>query len=157
MNRPWNRGEVLLETAILLPSLLLLLAGSYVCSRAVILRGAAESAAHAEAIRAGRGLVGIEKKMASSLLPRGEGVEIRAGNGSGARLLPAPFPALSGRAKGTVEIRKDWKEAGSIADFPGLRISRTAEMTADDWSKDSKSGKNIRRTVKMIVAAGILR
>ncbi len=150
-------GQMLLETAILLPVLLLLLLGSYVCSRAVILRGAAESAAHAEAIRAGRGLPGIEKKMAADILPRGEGTDIRPGSGGGTRLLPSPFPVLSGRSIGTVEIRKNWEETGPFIGFPELKLARAAELTVDGWARDSRSGKNIRRTVDFFVATGVLR
>lgn len=145
---------MLLETVILLPVLLLLLLGSYVCSRAVILRGASESAAHAEAIRSGRGLPGIEKKMAADLLPRGEGIDIRSGNGGETRLLPAPFPTLSGRSIGTVEIRKGWEEAAPFSCFPELKMTRVAELTVDGWSRESRSGKNIRRTVDFFVATG---
>ncbi len=157
MSGPGPKGQMLLETAILLPVLLLLLLGSYVCCRAVVLRGAAESAAHAEAIRAGRGLPGIEKRMAADILPWGEGTDIRPGNGGRTRLLPAPFPMLSGRSIGTVEIRKSWEEAGPFTGFPELRLSRAAELSVDGWSRDRTSGKSIRRTVDFFVAGGVLR
>ncbi|MBI5419158.1 MAG: hypothetical protein HZA60_03620 [Deltaproteobacteria bacterium] len=147
----------MVEAALIAPVLLLLLAGAYVACRTVFLHSAAESGAHAEAIRSGRRLHGIEQRMADSILPGGHGVAIRTDGGKKSRLLPSPFPALAGRTIAIAEIRKEWEEAGGIAVLPALRITRASEMSVDCWGKRSASGKKIRNVFHGIVAAGIFR
>jgi hypothetical protein len=153
-----KNGQGLLEVGLILPIFLLLIAGSYVCCRAVILHSAAESAALTEAIRAGRRLPGIEGKMSGDILPYDpKSVTIRFENAGKNRLLPAPFPLLAGRTKGFAEIRKGWEETGGVTNFPALRATRVSEASVDCWEKRSVSGKNFRRFVEGYVATGVFR
>lgn len=152
-----SKGQSLVETALALPVLLLLLAGSYVCCRATFLVSAAETAARSEMLRAGRGLSGIEQKISRSIAADSKVVTIRSDNGGKSRLLPSPFPSLAGRTKGIAEIRKSWEEAGGYADFPVLQTARTAEASVDCWGKQSSSGKKIRGLITGYVATGFLR
>jgi len=152
-----SKGQSLIETAVALPVLLLLLAGSYVCCRSAFLLSAAESAAHAEMLRAGRGLPGLERKMSESIAEDRNIVAIRSDTNGKSRLLPSPFPSLAGRTIASSDIRKRWEEAGGYADLPALRSSRTAEGSVDCWGMQTDSGKKVRVLVGGYVATGILR
>ncbi len=57
------RGQSLVETVLLLPLLLILLGGGYWFYRDLSLSSSAESAAHAQMLRAGRRLAGIEPRL----------------------------------------------------------------------------------------------
>jgi hypothetical protein len=158
MKRIRAKGQALVELAIVLPVLLLLLAGGYVGCRAAFLLSASESAAFAETIRRGRRLTGIEEKIAGDILPRERlGVAVRFESSGRNRFLPSPFPSLAGRTIGIVDLRKGWEEIGGIADLPDLRASRSCEASVDSWERRSDSGKTIRRTVEGYVATGIFR
>jgi hypothetical protein len=152
-----NSGAAVLETALLLPLLLVMIVGTYIACRSAFLKSAAESAAHVEAVRSGRRLPGIESRMADSILPGGQGVTIRSGRGKETRLLPGPFPSLAGRSKGIAEIDKDWEEVSLAAGFPRLSLSRLSEVSADCWDAGSSSGRKIRRAVTVTVATAVLR
>lgn len=152
-----SKGQGLVETALIIPPLLLVLYGTYACLRSTFLDSAAEGAAHAEAIRSGRQLSGMEREMSDSILTGGKGVRIYADNGNKTRLLPAPFPGLAGRTKGIAEVQKDWDETSAMAILPALRVRRTSEISVDCWEKRSPSGKKIRSVVGGIVVTGILR
>ena len=152
-----TNGQGLVEAALVLPVLLLLLAGSYVCCRAAFLHSAAESAAQTEAIRTGRQLAGIEGKMADAILPHGRGVVLRAESAGRGSVLPAPFPSLAGRTKGIAEIRHGWEEGIGIREVPSLQVVRLTEASVDCWEKKTGSGKKIRNFIKGLVAVGVLR
>lgn len=157
MNLRCSQGQGLVEAVLILPPLLLLLYGTYICHRAFFLDSAAEGAAHAEAIRTGRQLAGMERQMADSILPDGKGVRIYADIGNKTRFLPAPFPGIAGRTKGISEVQTHWEETRGMANLPPLGVSRISEMSVDCWEKRSPSGKKIRRVVSGIVVTGILR
>ncbi len=157
MNLRCPKGQGLVETALIIPPLLLILYGTYACLRSSFLDSAAEEAAHAEAIRSGRQLAGMEREMSDSILTGGKGVRIHANTGNKTRLLPAPFPGLAGRTTVIAEIEKNWEETSAMANLPALRIRRTSEMSVDCWEKHSPSGKKIRGVVSGIVVTGILR
>lgn len=152
-----SKGQCLVETALALPVLLLILAGSYVCCRSSFLVSAAETAASTEMIRAGRGLSGIETKMSGSIASDPKVVTIRPVNGGKSRLLPSPFPSLAGRTRGIADIRKNWEEAGGYADLPVLQTTRTAEASVDCWGKQTSSGKIIRGFVTGYAMTAVLR
>jgi hypothetical protein len=147
----------LVETALLMPVLLLILAGGYICCRSAFLISSAETAARNEAYRSGRRLPGIEKPMSESILPGGEGIAIHTANGGNSRLLPSPFPSLAGRTKGIVEVSKPWDEAGWHAGISALQTSRIVEASVDSWDMKSSSGRKIRGFVSGSVATGFLR
>lgn len=152
-----NKGQSLVEVALLLPVLLLLLAGGYVCCRSAFLVSAAETAARTEALRSGRRQPGIEKMMSDSIMAGGDGITIRPEDSDRSRLLPSPFPSMTGRTKGIVEIRKPWTEAGFASNLPELQAVRAVEASVDCWDKGSASGKKVNGFVRGIVATGILR
>ncbi len=151
-----DSGQGLVEVALVLPVLLLLLAGCYVCCRAIFLHATAESAAQAEAIRAGRQLPGIESKMSGTILPQGHGVVIRPESSGNAGKLPIPIPSLAGRTKGIVEIRGEREGTSGFPFLGPLQVSRLSEASVDCWEKKSGSGKKIRYFITGYVATGIL-
>ncbi len=151
-----TRGQALVEAAATLPIVLILLAGLYVACRTAFLASGAQSAAQAEALRAGRGLPGIEKNLAAGLLPDGRGVSIRGACDRESRLLPPPFPALAGRSSGTVSLSKSWSETGAVGQFSPLALDRKSVVTADCWGEGSASGKSIARTIRARIALGVL-
>jgi hypothetical protein len=152
-----NSGAAAIEAALLLPLLLVLIGGTYAACRSAFLKSRAESAAHAEAVRSGRRLPGIESRLADSILPGGQGVAIRSGRGKETRLLPPPFPSLAGRSRGIAAVDKGWEEVALAAGFPRLSLSRLSEMSVDCWDAGSSSGRKVRRVVKTAVATAALR
>ncbi len=151
-----TRGQSLVEMAAVLPIVLVLFAGLYVACRTGFLASGAHSAAQAEALRAGRGLLGIERNLAAALLPDGTGVSVRSACGRDRSLLPSPFPALAGRSSGIVSLDKSWSETGTIGRFPPLSLIRRSELAADCWGENSGSGKNIARIVRARIAVGAI-
>jgi hypothetical protein len=95
--------------------------------------------------------------MSDSILPEGNGVRIRTDSDNKARLLPSPFPSLTGRTRGITEIQKRWEETYGMANLPPLQVNRVSEMSVDCWERRSPSGKKIRRVVNGMVAIGIFR
>jgi hypothetical protein len=152
-----RNGQALVEVALALPILLLVLAGTYVCARASFLHAAAESAAQTEAIRGGRLLPGIERKMSDTILPQGHGVEICTHSAGKAGILPPPFPSLEGRTKGSVDVTEDLPGDTGFLRSPPLHVHRIAEASVDCWAKTSSSGKTIRRYLGGFVASAALR
>lgn len=149
-------GQSVVETVLVLPLLLVLLAGGYWFYRSLSLSSAAESAAHAQMLRAGRRLAGIKPRLAGTIHP-GEGV-VRIE----ARPLPPVgevplFRGMEGRtvASANVSLRKE--SVGAFLDLPSHDLRREADGTVDCWGKDSSSGSTVRGTVQGIVATGVLR
>jgi len=157
MSRRRNQGQGLIEAMLLLPLLLLLVYGTYVCIRATSLDSAAEGAAHAEAIRSGRRLAGIEHEMSDSILPAGKGVQIHAESGNNSRVRQLPFSGLAGRTRGTAEIHYDWEDTVSLANLPPLRVGGISEMSVDCWDNPTPSGRKVRTAVRGFVTTGVLR
>lgn len=152
-----TRGQSLVELAVATPIILIMFAGLYVACRTGFLASAAHSAAQTEALRAGRGMPGIEKRLSATLLPGEEGASVRSESGRSARLLPAPFPSLAGRSSGIATVNKVWKETGGIGGFSPLDLVRKADLSADSWNRNSRSGKNVRRIIRARVALGAIR
>ncbi len=150
------RGQSLVEAAAVLPLILVIFAGLYVACRTGFRASAAQSAAQAEAIRSGRGLPGIERQLAADLLPGDNGALVGHDGGRGARLLPSPFPSLTGRTSGVVTVRKDWTETGAVGEFSPLSLARRSELDVDCWGANSGSGKKIRGIVRARVALGVI-
>ena len=149
-------GQCLVEIALLLPVMLLLLAGSYVCCRATFLHSAAESAAQTESIRAGRQLSEIGAKMSRDILPQGHGVAIRQETAENVGMLPIPVLSLTGRTKGIVDIREEMAVTSGFPSVPPLTVSRLSEASVDCWERRSGSGKIIRNIITGYVVAGAL-
>ncbi len=156
MNLRGARGQSLVEAAVVLPVMLAMFAGLYVACRTGFLASRAQSAAQAEALRAGRGLRGIEKQLADQILPADNGALIRSETGRQARLLPAPFPSLAGRSSGVVSINRAWSETGAIGGFPPLALVRRSDLSADCWGANSGSGRRSRGVIRARVAMGAI-
>lgn len=152
-----TRGQALVEMAVGLPIILVMFAGLYIACRTAFLASGAQSATQAEALRAGRCQPGIEKQLAASLLPGETGVSVRSTSSGEARLLPSPFPALTGRSSGIVSLTKSWSEVGSIGEFPPLALVRRSDLSVDCWGKNSSSGKGIARVIQARIALGAIR
>jgi len=150
------RGQSLVELAAALPIILAMFAGFYVACRTAFLASGAHSAAQTEALRAGRGMPGIEKQLSATLLPGENGASVRSESGRDTRLLPAPFPCLAGRSSGIASVNKEWRETRELGGFPPLALVSRAELSADCWNGSSRSGKNIRRMVRGRIALGAI-
>lgn len=150
-------GQGLVETALVLPVLVLVLAGTFLCCRAIFLHAAAESASMTESLRFGRRLAGIEDKVAADILPNREGIDIRAETGVGRGVFPIPLPSLAGRTKGIAEIREGWEKDGANPGARSQTIARASEASIDCWDKNSSSGGKIRLGIGGYVATGVFR
>lgn len=151
------RGQSLVELAAALPIILAMFAGFYVACRTGFLASGAHSAAQAEALRAGRGMPGIEKQLSDTLLPDENGASVRSESGRNTRLLPAPFPSLAGRSSGIASVYKQWREIREFGGFPPLALVSRTDLSADCWNGSSGSGKNIRRMIQARIALGAIR
>lgn len=151
------RGQSLVELALAVPIVLLMFGGLYVACRTAFLASRGQSAAQAEALRVGRALPGIESRLSENLLHGEAGASVRSESGKKVRLLPAPFPSLAGRSVGVASVNREWRETGAIGGFEPLALARRAELCADCWGGNSKSGENIRRIVRARVALGAIR
>ena len=151
------RGQSIVEMAAALPIILIMFAGFYVACRTGFLTSGAYSAAQAEALRTGRGMAGIERQLAATLLQGENGASVVSESGRKTRILPTPFPSLAGRSSGVVSVNKEWRETGEIGRFSPLALVRRADLSVDCWGGNSGSGKNIRRTIRTRVALGAIR
>ena len=152
-----DKGQAILEVALVLPILLIILSGAYASVCTALLKSRAESAALTEALRAGRNHAGIGHHLSHSVTSGGRSVAVRSSPQGKARLLPPPFPALTGRTKATVTVRKEWMEIGVPGWLPEVRIERNAELSADSWGKETSSGKNAQRWIRASVVLGAIR
>lgn len=149
-------GQTLVETAIVLPLLLVLLAGGYWSFRQLSLDGAATSAAQAHLLRAGRMQKDISKSLAVSVLPGGEGVAVSTRDNSLAQRVP-PFSGLVGRTASSVVVSRRRDGIGGFLGLPAHEILASREGAVDCWGSDSRSGRNVRRVVQASLVAGVLR
>jgi hypothetical protein len=149
-------GQSLVETAIVLPLLLALLAGGYWGYRRLSLEGAATSAAQAQLLRAGRMQTDISKVLAASVLPGGEGVTVSARGASLAQRVP-PFSGLAGRTVSSVDAFRRSDAIGGFMELPRHEFRARREAAVDCWGSGSRSGRNARRAVRTALIAGAFR
>jgi hypothetical protein len=150
-------GQSLVETAIVLPLLLSLLALGHWGFRRLSLAGAAMSAAQVQLLRTGRGQPEAGSVLAGSVCPSGEGVTVSARNGSFSRGVP-PFAGLSGRTISSVDVSlPPEKIAGGSIEPPRHDFRIRREGSVDCWGIGSRAGKNVRRTVQGFVVTGAFR
>jgi hypothetical protein len=149
-------GQSLVETAIVLPLLLALLAGGYWGFRRLTLEGAAMSAAQAQLLRAGRAQTDVATSLAASVLPGGEGVSVSARNESLAGGVP-PFSGLAGRTVSSVDVSRRADAVGGYLELPRHEFRASREGAVDCWGSGSRSGKNVRRVVRTTLIAGAVR
>jgi len=157
MTNSQSRGQAIVEIALVLPILLILILGGYASARTTFLKSRSESAAFAEALRAGRNLPGIERELSRSILPDDGTVAIQAGEQRKSRLLPTPSPLLAGKTAASVQVGKQWMEIGAPRWLPAANIRQVTEIHVDCWGKESSSGKSIRRWVRGLVVLGAIR
>lgn len=146
-------GQAILEAALVLPLLLILLAGIYVACRSASLRSAAESAAFAQLLREGRRQPSIREKITGSLLPGGRGALLHTERKRTVPMIPSFLPSPEGRTRCAAQLRKEWKEAGQIASWPSLEIAQTVEASVDCWEKRTPSGRKTLNAVRSYVIA----
>jgi hypothetical protein len=149
-------GQSLVETALLLPLLLTLFGGGYWFYRNLSLLSSAESAAHAQMLRAGRRLAGIEPRLSGTIHPGDNVVRIAAHNDPLVGEVPL-FRGLAGRTIASADVSLGKEPVGAFLDQPSHAPRREAEGSVDCWGRGSSSGSTVRRTVKGIVLSGVLR
>lgn len=149
-------GQSLIETALVLPLLLILLGGGYWFYRNLSLSSSAESAAHAQMLRAGRRLAGIEPRLSGTVHPGDNVVHIEAHNDPLIGEVPL-FGGLAGRTIASANVSLEKEPVGAFLDLPSHALRREAEGTVDCWGKESPSGSTVRRTVQGILLTGVLR
>jgi hypothetical protein len=148
-------GQSLLETVLVLPPLLILLAGGYWFYRDLSLFSSAESAAHTEMLRAGRGQEGIEAPLRKMIHPENDVSHIEARTDPLIGAVPL-FQGLSGRTIASAEVSLRKEPVGAYLTLPSHAIQRTMEGAVDCWGSETPSGRTVRRTVKGILAAAVL-
>ena len=151
-----SKGNAIVESLIVLPILSLLLAGIVASGNQLSMLSLSESAAHAEALRISRGQSSSASAWNGFLPGDEKRFRFEAATGSGARILPSPFPSLAGRASVSVSLDREWDpltRAGLGLDRQ--QNSRNDSLSGDCWAGGTRSGKKIKTTVKLLVGTGI--
>lgn len=156
IRRNLPRGQSLIETVLALPLLLILLGGGYWFYRNLSLSSSAESAAHAQMLRAGRRLAGIEPRLSATIHPADNVVRIDAHNDPLIGQVPL-FRGLAGRTVAWADVSLRTESVGAFLELPSHAIRREAEGAVDCWGKGTPSGGTVRRTVQGILLTGGLR
>jgi hypothetical protein len=154
--RDSSRGQSLVETALVLPLLLILLGGAYWFYRYLSLASSAESVAHAQMLRAGRRLAGIESRLSGSIHPGGDVARIESRTDPLIGEVPL-FRGLAGRTIASASVSLGKEPVGAFLDLPSHALRREAEGAVDCWGKETPSGATVRRTVQGILVTGALR
>jgi len=154
--RSSSSGQSLIETVLVLPPLLILLGGGYWFYRNLSLSSSAESAAHAQMLRSGRRLAGIETRLSRTIHPGKNVVRIAARNDPLVGEVPL-FRGLAGRTVASAGVSLGKEPVGAFLDLPDHVLRRGAEGAVDCWGKETRSGSTGRRTVQGILATGVLR
>jgi len=149
-------GQSLVETALALPLLLILLGGGYWFYRDLSLSSSAESAAHAQMLRAGRRLAGIEPGLSRTIHPGDNVAHIEAHIDPLIGEVPL-FGGLAGRTIASVDVSLGKEPVGAFLDLPSHALRREAAGSVDCWGKETPSGSTVRRTVQGILLTGVLR
>ena len=149
-------GQSLVEVVLLLPPLLILLGGGYWFYRNLSLLSSAESASHAQMLRAGRRLGGIEPRLSGTIHPGDNVTRIEAHNNPLIGEVPL-FRGLAGRTIASADVSLGKEPVGAFLDLPSHSLRREAEGAVDCWGKETPSGSTVRRTVQGILLTGALR
>ena len=149
-------GQALVETALALPLLLILLGGGYWFHRDLSLSSSAESAAHAQMLRAGRRQAGIEPRLSGTIHPGDNVARIGAHNDPLVGEVPL-FRGLAGRTVASADVTLGNEPVGAFLDLPSHALRRVAEGAVDCWGRETVSGATVRRTVRGILLTGALR
>jgi hypothetical protein len=151
-----SRGQSIVETALVLPLLLAMLAGGYWFYRDLSLASSAESAAHAQMLRSGRRLPGIASRLSGTIHPDADVARIEAHEDPLVGEVPL-FRGLAGRTFASVEVNLRREPVGAFLDLPSHAPRREAESAVDCWGKETPSGATVRRTVQGMLLTGALR
>jgi len=149
-------GQALVETALVLPLLLILLGGGYWFYRELSLSSSAESAAHAQMLRTGRRQAGIEPRLSGTIHPGDNVARIGAHNDPLIGEVPL-FRGLAGRTIASANVRLEKEPVGAFLEVPSHTLRGDAEGAVDCWGKETPSGSTVRRTVQGILLTGALR
>ena len=149
-------GQSVVETALLLPLLLILLGGGYWFYRNLSLSSSAESAAHAQMLRAGRGQAEIGPRLSGTIHPGDNVAHIEARSDPLIGEVPL-FGGLTGRTTASAAVSLGKEPVGAFLDLPTHALPREAEGAVDCWGKGTPSGATVRRTVQGILLTGVLR
>lgn len=149
-------GQSLVETALVLPLLLILVGGGYWFYRNLSLSSSAESAAHAQMLRAGRRLAGIEPRLSGTIHPGDNIARIEAHYDPLIGEVPL-FRGLAGRTIAAADVSLGNEPVGAFLDLPSHALRRVAGGAVDCWGKETPSGSTVRRTVQGILLTGVLR
>lgn len=149
-------GQALVETVLVLPLLLILLGGGYWFYRDLSLSSSAESAAHAQMLRTGRRLAGIESRLSRTIHPGDNVARIEAHNDPLIGEVPL-FRGLAGRTIASANVSLGKEPVGAFLDLPSHTLLREAEGAVDCWGKETPSGAAVGRTVQGILLTGALR
>jgi hypothetical protein len=149
-------GQSIVETALVLPLLLILLGGGYWFYRDLSLSSSAESAAHAQMLRAGRGQAGIEPRLSGTMHPGDDIARIEAHNEPLSGEVPL-FGGMAGRTTAAARVSLGKEPVGAFLDPGSHAVRQEASGAVDCWGKGTSSGATVRRTVQGILLTGALR
>jgi hypothetical protein len=149
-------GQSLVESILLLPALLVLLAGGYWAFRHMTLRGSAESAVQTHLLRAGRRFPSIESRLSRTIHSGNATVRFWATDASLAGHVPL-FRGLPGTTVGSADVSCPREPVGGFLELPPHVVRREAEGAVDCWGKNGKPGSTIRRTVQAVLLTGLVR
>ncbi|MHB1024298.1 MAG: TadE/TadG family type IV pilus assembly protein [Desulfobacteria bacterium] len=155
-HRTSSCGQSLVETVLVLPLLLILLGGGFWFYRDLSLSSSAESAAHAQMLRAGRRQAGIEPRLSRSIHPGDNVARIEAHNDPLIGEVPL-FRGLAGRTTASANVSLGKEPVGAFLDLPSHALRTETEGAVDCWGKESPSGSTVRRTVQGILLTGVFR
>lgn len=151
-----DRGQSIVETVILLPLMLILLAGGWWAFQNISLSDAAESAAHAHLLRAGRNLPLITSELSKTIHSTDNAVRLEGGNRSLVGGIPF-FSNLSGATIASAGVSCQKEQIGAFIDLPDHNLRREAEAAVDCWGKDSRSGSSIKTTVLAVIGVSLIK
>jgi hypothetical protein len=150
------KGQSLLETVLVLPMLLGLLAGGYWAFRHFSYSGSAESASQAHLLRTGRSLGSIEPYLLPTIGIGNEDIHLRKTDAPVVAAVPL-FRGMTGRTVVSADVRSSLDSAETCLKLPSHSVRREAEAAVDCWGKETGSGAKIRRTVGAVVLTGWIR
>jgi hypothetical protein len=149
-------GQAIVESVLVLPLLLVMLGGGYWFYRELSLSSSAESASHAQMIRSGRRLAGIEPRLSGTIHPGDNVVRIESHNDPLVGEVPL-FRGMAGRTIASANVSLGKEPVGAFLDLPSHAIRRETRGAVDCWGRETPSGSTVRRTVKAILLTGALR
>ncbi len=150
-------GHAVVESLLIIPLLSLMLVGINAFGNSLSMLSAAESASHTEALRVARRQPSLASEWNRHFPTSEDKYRFDLSSGAGARILPTPFPSLSGRAKASVSLDREWDFwTRNALRIGNQQIEQKDELSGDCWENGSGSGRKIRNVVKVLVATGVL-